>query len=62
MECKFQRGNHILRFVNVLIETLWNVNIERMKNLETGEEQVLIETLWNVNIVTQLPSMVTDPY
>ena len=24
----------------VLIETLWNVKIERMKNLETGEERI----------------------
>ena len=33
----------------VLIETLWNVNLTQRKALQRSFQSVLIETLWNVN-------------
>ena len=37
-----------LRFLQELIETLWNVNYFK-KAVEAGIDEELIETLWNVN-------------
>ena len=39
----------VLLLLDVLIETLWNVNMKKF-NEKYGACRVLIETLWNVNI------------
>ena len=50
VECKdFNRKSpYVAAFV--LIETLWNVKMNKVKEFSTSNEIVLIETLWNVKV------------
>ena len=50
VECKSIQFNSNAIRINVLIETLWNVNTNIYK-YENAGKNVLIETLWNVNTV-----------
>ena len=47
------------KVLNVLIETLWNVNEDITKTV-LGEFLVLIETLWNVNRLAERASDFVD--
>ena len=49
VECKFGNASNIYFTSQVLIETLWNVNLKRMQRW-VNSRFVLIETLWNVNL------------
>ena len=48
MECKYENYNKNKEHLDVLIETLWNVNLYEPQDVGP-DEAVLIETLWNVN-------------
>ena len=50
MECKYYHEFNLDWIVReVVIETLWNVNIENYNRFEDWTD-VVIETLWNVNM------------
>ena len=51
MECKSDSIINISSCQNVLIETLWNVNLSGRSSKRISVA-VLIETLWNVNKAT----------
>ena len=53
MECKYDDTSEAGIEVGVLIETLWNVNLDNTV-CEISEITVLIETLWNVNVGSEL--------
>ena len=48
VECKWKLAASVGRSIQVLIETLWNVN-SVVSITENTLPSVLIETLWNVN-------------
>ena len=48
VECKYENYNKNKEHLDVLIETLWNVNLYEPQDVGP-DEAVLIETLWNVN-------------
>ena len=52
MECKYFSYEKLKQYACVLIETLWNVNVEQNHVYGFGQF-VLIETLWNVNSDTR---------
>ena len=50
MECKLiNLSKRYLPVILVLIETLWNVNLNAESDRAEAPADVLIETLWNVN-------------
>ena len=48
VECEFLPSRHSPECLFVLIDTWWNVNIQKRKNLKQMV-LVLIDTWWNVN-------------
>ena len=51
VECKFRCHITSLNPLSVLIETLWNVNLQTAAVPAALQSLVLIETLWNVNSI-----------
>ena len=54
VECKDGYKFFNINAVNVLIETLWNVKEESVRE-HIAETMVLIETLWNVKTRSMIP-------
>ena len=48
VECKYQKRKAAIIIAQVLIDTQWNVNLDR-KGFYCEECRVLIDTQWNVN-------------
>ena len=56
VECKLSRFSCNIIGIRELIETLWNVNNKKAKEI-SDRLQELIETLWNVNTgISSAPS------
>ena len=60
VECKVIKHLFPERFLGVLIETLWNVKEESVRE-HIAETMVLIETLWNVKIISLKPFSIIFP-
>ena len=60
VECKDGYKFFNINAVNVLIETLWNVKEESVRE-HIAETMVLIETLWNVKIISLKPFSIIFP-
>ena len=60
VECKDGYKFFNINAVNVLIEKLWNVKEESVRE-HIAETMVLIETLWNVKIISLKPFSIIFP-